>query len=120
MMNQPIRTGRSRTRMVLAVASVALTAMGMLAGCDKSPASAAAGDCLSGSDADSMKVVDCSDPSAAWVVVQVVANPSDSGDPIDQCTDQSATEAWEEYDNNSLTSIVCIRSTSSSDDGSDY
>jgi hypothetical protein len=110
-MSQSIRTGRTRARMVLAVTSVALTAMAVLAGCDKSPDAAAVGDCIAGGDADSMKVVDCSDPSAEWTVVQVVANPSDSGDPIDQCTDQSATEAWEEYDNSTLTNIVCLKST---------
>lgn len=116
-MSQSIRAGRNRTRtrnrarITLAATSVALSAMAVLAGCDKSPGSANVGDCISGSDANSMKVVDCSDPNADWTVVQVVANPSDSGDPIDQCTDQSATEAWEEYDNDSLTSIVCLKST---------
>lgn len=109
-MNRSLRTNRAR--MAVAVTAVALSAMAVLAGCDKSPDSANVGDCIAGGDADSMKVVDCSDPTAEWTVVQVVADPSDSGDPIDQCTDQSATEAWEEYDNDSLTSIVCLKSMS--------
>lgn len=110
-MNRSIRSARSRARMILAAASVALAATALLAGCQKSPDQAAVGDCIAGDDANSMSVVSCSDPSAEWLVTQVVSNPSDAGDPIDQCND-SATEAWEEYDNDSLSSIVCLRSAS--------
>ena len=104
---------RSRLRLIIAVTSLTLSMSVVLAGCDKSPSDAAAGDCISGSDANSMAVVDCSDPNAAWVVTQVVGNPSDAGDPISQCTDSSTTEAWEELDNASVTSIVCLRPLSS-------
>jgi hypothetical protein len=110
------RSLRHRARIVLVVASAVLCATSLLAGCDKSPDEAAAGDCISGSDANSMKVVDCTDPSAAYTVTQIVGNPSEGTDALQQCTDSSTTDAWEEFVNESLSSIVCLRSLSS--DGS--
>jgi hypothetical protein len=97
----------------VAVASIALSATFFLAACDKSPSDANVGDCVNGTDANSMKVVQCTDPSAAYVVTQLVSNPNDSTDALSQCTDSSTTDAWEESEDNSLVSIVCLRSLSS-------